>query len=107
MRVVLATNSRDRGSTSRTLEAWARLLPLEGIDPYVTVGGDGPLLSALRAAQIPTRVRPLRTIPKWRWPVPFGVAVTKFYATLQSVGATLVHVNEHQSHLVPAHAARW
>ncbi len=37
MRILLATNSRDRGSTSRTLESWVRMLPAYGIEPTVTV----------------------------------------------------------------------
>ena len=106
MRVVLATNSSDRGSTSRTLEAWARLLPLQGIEPHVTIGGAGPLLGALQSADVPTDVRSLKVIPEWRWPLPFGLAVARFAATLRSSRAQLVHANEHEFHLVPAYAAR-
>ena len=50
IRVLLATNSRDRGSTSRTLEAWTRLLPAHDVSPIVSIGGSGPLENALREA---------------------------------------------------------
>jgi glycosyltransferase involved in cell wall biosynthesis len=106
MRVVLATNSRDRGSTSRTLEAWTRLLPHEGIDPVVTVGGPGPLLSALRDAEVPVRVRPLRKVPSKAWPWPFLLASLRLAATARRAGAALIHVNEHDHHPVAAQAAR-
>ena len=106
MRVVLATNSSDRGSTSRTLEAWSRLLPKEGVEPYVTIGGAGPLLDALQSAHVPADVRPLKVVPEWRWPLPFGLAVARFAGTLRKSRAQLVHANEHEFHLVPAYAAR-
>ena len=105
IRVVLATASRDRGSTSRTLEAWTRLLPAEQISPTVTIGGDGPLLTALQAAGVPVFVRQLRVVPKKAWPFPFFYAVGRLALTVKSAGASLVHVNEHDHHPVAAHAA--
>lgn len=104
-RVVVSTNSRDRGSTSRALEAWTRLLPAEGIDPTVTVGGRGPLLSSLRRAGVPTRVRPLRGVPGI-WPVPFALAVGRLAGTVMAARAKVLHVNEHDHHLVGAYAAK-
>jgi glycosyltransferase involved in cell wall biosynthesis len=106
LRVLLATNSADRGSTSRTLEAWARLLPAAGIDPVVTVGARGPLLNAVRALGVPCEVRPLRVIPRKIWPFPFAAAVLRLAALIRRSGARLVHVNEHDSHFLAARAAR-
>src|SRR5262245_61652425 len=106
MRVVLATASRDRGSTSRTLEAWTRLLPIEQISPTVTIGGDGPLLAALHAAGVPVFVRRLTVTPQKTWPFPFFYAVGRLALTVKSAGASVLHVNEHDNHLVAAHAAR-
>jgi len=106
VRVLIATNSRDRGSTSRTLESWVRLLPQSGIDPWVTVGGEGPLDAALRAAGIPTARRRLRVWPRKSWPIPFMTAVARLALTVRRSGAALVHVNEHDHHLVASRAAR-
>ena len=106
MRVVLATASRDRGSTSRTLEAWTRLLPTEQISPTVTIGGDGPLLAALHAAGVPVSVRRLTVTPQKKWPFPFFYAVGRLALTVKSAGASVLHVNEHDNHLVAAHDAR-
>ena len=71
MRVMLCTNSRDRGSTSRTMEAWAHLLPPHDVHPTVTVGGDGPLLSALRTAEVDVHIHPIREFFDARRPLPF------------------------------------
>jgi len=105
LRIVLSTNSRDRGSTSRTLEAWSRLLPASGVQPTVTVGGMGPLFSALQEANIPARIRPLRVRPYRTWPFPFAYAVLRLAATIKAARASVVHVNEHDHHVVAAHAA--
>ncbi|HEX7777949.1 MAG TPA: glycosyltransferase, partial [Vicinamibacterales bacterium] len=105
IRVVLATASRDRGSTSRTLEAWTRLLPAEQISPTVTIGGDGSLLTALQAAGVPVFVRQIRVVPQKTWPFPFFYAVGRLALTVKSSGASLVHVNEHDNHPVAAQAA--
>ena len=105
VRVVLATNSSDRGSTSRTLEAWTRLLPAELIEPIVTVGADGPLLRALRSAGVTARIRPIRFTPRKEWPFPFAFAVARLAATAVAARAQVLHVNEHDHHPVAAHAA--
>jgi glycosyltransferase involved in cell wall biosynthesis len=104
-RVVLATASRDRGSTSRTLEAWTRLLPAEHVCPTVTIGGDGPLLTALQAAGVPVFVRPLRVVPRKTWPFPFLYAAGRLALTVKKAGASVVHVNEHDNHIVASYAA--
>ena len=106
-RVVLSTWGRYRHATSRTLEAWARLLPTEGIVPVVTVGGHGPLSDALRAADVMIRVRPLNVVPSRLWPIPFLYAAGRLAATVRTTGATLLHVNEHDSQIVAAQAASW
>lgn len=106
MRVHIATNALDRGSTSRTLEAWTRLLPSFGVRPSVTVGGKGPLLDALRARSVATAVRPLSLVPRRVWPFPFVAAVARLAATLRWRRARLVHVNEHDSHFLAACAGR-
>jgi glycosyltransferase involved in cell wall biosynthesis len=106
MRVVLSTNSRDRGSTSRTMEAWTRLLPAEDVEPTVTIGGDGPLLTALTSAGVPTRVHPLRILPNKYWPFPFVWGAAKLARTIRSAKASLIHVNEHDNHPIASAAAR-
>ena len=106
MRILIATNSHDRGSTSRTLEAWARLLPRENVRPTVTVGGGGALLEALRSAGVPSRVRSLRVLPRKVWPFPFLLASARLAATARSTKSALIHVNEHDHHPVAAAAAR-
>lgn len=106
MRVVLSTYDVNRGGPSRTLEAWARLLPLHGIEPVVTVGGHGPLESALRLAGIPTAVRPLRVLPRLAWPLPFLFASGRLAATAVRAKGAILHVNEHPSQPVAALAAR-
>jgi len=106
MRVVLSTNSTDRGGTSRTLEAWTRLLPREGVTPIVTVGGPGPLLTALQGAKVPVSIHSLRVSPRKSWPFPFAASVLKLARTIRSNRASVLHVNEHDSHPVAVHAAR-
>jgi len=106
MNVVLSTHSTDRGSTSRTLEAWARLLPAQGVEPVVTVGGRGPLLSALRETGIRARIRRIKVQPSKAWPVPFGLAVLRLAGTARAAGAAMIHVNEHDNHPVAAYAAK-
>jgi glycosyltransferase involved in cell wall biosynthesis len=106
MRVLLATNSQDRGSTSRTLEAWARLLPAEQVLPVVSVGGQGPLLNALTEAGVATSVVPIRVFPEWRRPVPFARRVLQLASLIWRAGIDLVHVNEHEFYPVVARAAR-
>jgi glycosyltransferase involved in cell wall biosynthesis len=106
MRVLLATNSRDRGSTSRTLEAWARRLPGEGVTPVVTIGGDGPLLDALGASGVETVIAPLRVFPDLRRPYPFVKRVAALSRLIIRAGVDLIHVNEHEFYPVVARAAR-
>jgi glycosyltransferase involved in cell wall biosynthesis len=105
LRVLLATNSRDRGSTSRTLEAWARLLPGHGVSPIVTLGGEGPLLDALTVAGIPAYQHPIRYFFDARRPVPFLTAIAKLALRIRRSGVELVHVNEHEHYPVVARAA--
>jgi glycosyltransferase involved in cell wall biosynthesis len=104
-RVLLATNSCDRGSTSRTLESWARLLPACGIDPIVTLGGDGPLLDVLRQSGIPVYEHPIRFFFEPRRPLPFLSAIAKLAWRIRQSGADLVHVNEHEHYPVVGRAA--
>ena len=104
-RVLLATNSRDRGSTSRTLESWARLLPAHGIEPIVTIGGEGPLLDALRQSGIPVYEHPIRFFFERGRPLPFLSAIAKLAWRIRRSGADLVHVNEHEHYPVVARAA--
>jgi len=106
MKVLLATNSRDRGSTSRTLEGWARLLPSHGVEPAVSIGGDGALHDALRAAGVRVAVRPIRVFPRKTWPLPFAAAVWHYTRLIRHVKPDLVHVNEHEHYPVVAYAAR-
>lgn len=103
---MLCTNSRDRGSTSRTLEAWTRLLPASGFAPVVTVGGDGPLMSALNDAGTSVHEHPIRQFFDWRRPMPFLAAITRLAYRMRAAGVRLVHVNEHEHYQVPARAAR-
>jgi glycosyltransferase involved in cell wall biosynthesis len=104
-RILLATNSRDRGSTSRTLEAWTHLLPEHGIAPIVTVGGEGPLLTALQSADIPVYEHPIRYFFDRRRPIPFLAAILKLAWRIRRSGAELVHVNEHEHYSVVSRAA--
>ena len=106
MRVVIATNSHDRGSTSRTLEAWARLLPLENVRPTVTVGAGGALLEALQSAGVPSANSPASCPAAEAWPFPFLLASARLAATARWTKAALIHVNEHDHHPVAAAAAR-
>jgi glycosyltransferase involved in cell wall biosynthesis len=87
------------------LEAWTRLLPAEEVYPTVTIGGEGPLLAALRAADVPVFVRRLRVVPRKTWPFPFLYAAARLALTVKSAGATVVHVNEHDNHIVASYAA--
>jgi len=106
MRVLIATNSRRRGSTSRVLEGWVHLLPAFGIEPRVSVGGQGPLLDALRSRKTWVSVCPLDVIPERRWPLPFVAAVLRFAFTIRASGAQIVHVNETEAYFVASRAAR-
>ena len=106
MRVLLATNSCDRGSTSRTLEGWTTHLPWHGIEPVVSVGGRGPLLDALLSAGVRVAVRPIRVFPSKIWPAPFAIAVWRYVRLIWRVKPDLVHVNEHEHYPVVAYAAR-
>lgn len=105
LRVMLATNSRDRGSTSRTMEAWTRLLPEHGVTPIATIGGDGPLLDALRGAGTPVYEHPIRYFFDWRRPLPFLAAIARLALRIRQTGVRLVHVNEHEHYPVVARAA--
>jgi glycosyltransferase involved in cell wall biosynthesis len=105
MRVFLATNSRDRGSTSRTLEAWSRLLPSLGVTPIVSIGGPGPLEDALRASGVDVHIHPIRQFFRRgeRWP--FLREVCRLAVRLRHSRVCLVHVNEHEHYRLVAHAA--
>jgi glycosyltransferase involved in cell wall biosynthesis len=105
MRLLLATNSKDRGSTSRTMESWIRLLPGRGVQPTVTVGGDGPLLTALRASRVDVHVHPIRVFFDARRPLPFLSQMARLVWRLRSKRIELVHVNEHEHYPVVARAA--
>lgn len=105
LRVLLATHSRDRGSTSRTLEAWTRLLPASGVHPIVTLGGDGPLLTALQEANADVHVHPIRRIWEWNRPLPFLSQIASLALRIRRSGADLVHLNEHEHYPVVARAA--
>jgi glycosyltransferase involved in cell wall biosynthesis len=106
LRVLLATNSRDRGSTSRTMESWIRLLPDRGLQPTVTIGGDGPLLTALRTTDVDVHVHPIRVFFDARRPLPFLREMARLVWRLRSKRIQLVHVNEHEHYPVVARAAR-
>jgi glycosyltransferase involved in cell wall biosynthesis len=105
MRVFLATNSRDRGSTSRTLEAWIRLLPSYGVTPIVSIGGTGPLDDALRASGVDVHIHPIRQFFRRgeRWP--FLREVWRLAVRLRRSRVCLVHVNEHEHYRLVAHAS--
>lgn len=104
-RLLLATNSRDRGSTSRTLEAWTRLLPAVGIAPVVSVGGDGPLLSALRDAGTPVYTHQIRRFFDWKRPTEFLTAIARLALRIRQTRSELVHLNEHEHYPVVGRAA--
>jgi glycosyltransferase involved in cell wall biosynthesis len=105
MKVLLATNSTDRGSTSRTLEAWARLLPAHGVEITVTVGGTGQLLDALQEAGVPVFVHPIRQHFTWRRPRRFLEQILRLAWRIRALGIDLLHVNEEEHYQVPAYAA--
>jgi len=105
MRVLLCTNSRDRGSTSRTLEAWTRLLPGRGVTPLVSVGGDGPLLTALQQSGIPVFQHPIRVYFNATRPVPFFKEIARLVWRIRRSRVQLVHLNEHDHYPVVARAA--
>jgi glycosyltransferase involved in cell wall biosynthesis len=104
MRVLLCTNSRDRGSTSRTLEGWTRLLPAHGVRPTIAVGGDGPLLTALREARADVHTHPIRVFFDGRRPVPFLREVVRLVIRIRRSRIQLVHINEHEHYPVVARA---
>jgi glycosyltransferase involved in cell wall biosynthesis len=105
LRLLLCTNSRDRGSTSRTLEGWVRLLPERGVEPAVTVGGEGPLLTALREAHVPVFVHPIRVFFDARRPLAFLWEMLRLIVLMRWHRIQLVHVNEHEHYPVVARAA--
>jgi glycosyltransferase involved in cell wall biosynthesis len=106
MRVMLATTGHLRGATSRTLEGWAHLLPQHGIDPVVSVGGEGPLYEALSHAGIPVSVQPMRVVPRRIWPFPFVAAAVRLALAIRHHRASVLHVNTHDGQRVSALAAR-
>jgi glycosyltransferase involved in cell wall biosynthesis len=106
MRVLIATNSHDRGAGSRSLEAWARLLPASGVRASVTVGGPGPLLDALRRQGVRAAACPLNAVPRRVWPFPFAKAVLQLAARIRRERADILHLNEHDYHPLAARAAR-
>jgi glycosyltransferase involved in cell wall biosynthesis len=105
LRVLLCTNSRDRGSTSRTLEAWTRLFPPHGVHPVVSVGGDGPLFTALRGAGVAVYQHPIRVFFDRRRPLPFLREIAKLAWRIRSERIQLVHLNEHEHYPAVARAA--
>jgi glycosyltransferase involved in cell wall biosynthesis len=105
LRVLLCTNSRDRGSTSRTLEAWTRLFPPHGVHPVVSVGGDGPLFTALRGAGVAVYQHPIRVFFDRQRPLPFLTAIAKLAWRIRSERIQLVHLNEHEHYPAVARAA--
>lgn len=102
---MLATTGYLRGATSRTLEGWARLLPQHGIEPVVSVGREGPLSEALRAAGISTGVRSIAVTPYRAWPVPFVIAALRLASAVRRQQARVLHVNTHDGQRVAALAA--
>ncbi|MEO7191334.1 MAG: glycosyltransferase family 4 protein [Vicinamibacterales bacterium] len=104
-RVLLATNSRDRGSTSRTLEAWTGLLPAHGITPIVSLGGDGPLEDALRARGVEVHRQPIRVFFKAGEHRRFLQTIASLAMWLRRNRIQLVHVNEHEHYPVVGRAA--
>lgn len=106
IRVLITTNSNDRGSTSRTLEAWAGRLSYHDVTPLVSVGREGPLLDALRSQGIQTFVESIRVWPAFKWPVPFLRTALRLAWIIRRHNVDLVHVNEHDHHRAPALAAR-
>jgi glycosyltransferase involved in cell wall biosynthesis len=105
MKVLFATNSTDRGSTSRTLEGWTRLLPAHGVEAAVTVGGPGQLFDALVAAGVPVYSHAIRQHFTWRRPLPFIEQILRLAWRIRALGIDVVHVNEEEHFQVPAHAA--
>jgi glycosyltransferase involved in cell wall biosynthesis len=105
LRLLLCTNSRDRGSTSRTLEGWVRSLPQRGVEPAVTVGGEGPLLTALREAGTPVYEHPIRVFFDSRRPFPFLWQIARLAVRIRMLRIELVHVNEHEHYPAVARAA--
>jgi glycosyltransferase involved in cell wall biosynthesis len=87
------------------MEGWIRLLPAYGIQPTVAVGGDGPLLTALRAASVDVHVHPIRVFFYARQPVPFLREVARLVWRMRRSRIQLVHVNEHEHYPVVARAA--
>jgi glycosyltransferase involved in cell wall biosynthesis len=88
------------------MEGWARLLPGHGIVPTVTIGGEGPLLAALRASAVDVHVHPIRVFFDRRHPLPFLREMTRLGLFMRQHRIQLVHVNEHEHYPVVARAAR-
>jgi len=87
------------------MEGWIRLLPAHGIEPTVTIGGDGPLLEALTAAGVDVHTHPIRVFFNRRNPAPFLFQMTRLVWRIRSRRIQLVHVNEHEHYPVVARAA--
>jgi glycosyltransferase involved in cell wall biosynthesis len=87
------------------MEGWIRLLPAYGIEPTVTVGGDGPLLQALTASGVDVHTNPIRVFFNRRNPAPFLFQMTRLVWRIRSRRIELVHVNEHEHYPVVARAA--
>jgi len=71
----------------------------------VTVGGDGPLLTALRDAHVPVFVHPIRVFFYARRPFPFLWQMLRMVVCIRRHRIQLVHVNEHEHYPVVARAA--
>jgi glycosyltransferase involved in cell wall biosynthesis len=89
------------------MEGWIRLMPAHDIQPTVTVGGDGPLLSSLRAAGVDVHTHAIRVFFDARRPLPFLREVARLVWRMRRSRIQLVHVNEHEHYPVVARAAHF
>jgi glycosyltransferase involved in cell wall biosynthesis len=87
------------------MEGWVRLLPAHGVHPTVSVGGDGPLLTALRAAGTDVYSHAIRVFFDRRHPTHFLGEVARLVWRMRLSRIQLVHVNEHEHYPVVARAA--
>jgi glycosyltransferase involved in cell wall biosynthesis len=87
------------------LESWVRLFPAHGVEPIVTIGGDGPLLDALQGSGVDVHVHAIRVFFDARRPLPFLWEMARLVWRLWTKRIQLVHVNEHEHYPVVARAA--
>lgn len=71
----------------------------------MTLGGDGPLLAALQAADIPVYEHSIRRFFDWRRQTPFLLAIARLAPRIRTTGAQLVQVNKHEHYPVVCRAA--